>query len=118
SSSGWKSARRSRRAGCRIESTIRARSGSSRRWTSSPTAAGTTTRARDDMFTASDTPHAPWTVVPSDDKKRARLNIIHHILKTVPYKELKTEKIKFPKRQKRSGYRDPKYPYKYVKAVY
>ncbi len=75
-------------------------------------------RARDDMFTASDTPHAPWTVVPSDDKKRARLNIIHHLLKTVPYKELKTEKIKFPKRQKRDGYKDPAYPYKYVKAVY
>jgi len=75
-------------------------------------------RARDDMFTASDSSYAPWTVVPSDDKKRARLNIIQHILATVPYKELKTEKIRFPKRQKRSGYRDPQYPYKYVKAVY
>jgi polyphosphate kinase 2 len=75
-------------------------------------------RARDDMFAASDSPHAPWYVVPSDDKRRARLNIINHILKTVPYKEIRGEKIKFPKRQKREGYKDPNYPYKYVKAAY
>ena len=75
-------------------------------------------RARDDMFAASDTPHAPWYVVPSDDKRRARLNVIHHILNTVPYKALKRDKIEFPKRQKAEGYKDPKYPYKYVKAVF
>jgi polyphosphate kinase 2 len=75
-------------------------------------------RARDDMFAASDSPHAPWYVVPSDDKRRARLNVINHILKHVPYKSVPSEKIRFPKRQKRSGYRDPQYPYKYVKAVY
>ncbi|HKU89485.1 MAG TPA: polyphosphate kinase 2 [Steroidobacteraceae bacterium] len=75
-------------------------------------------RARDDMFAASDSPHAPWYVVPSDDKRRARLNIINHILKTVPYKEIRGEKIKFPKRQKREGYKDPNYPYKYVKTAY
>ena len=75
-------------------------------------------RARDDMFAATDSPHAPWYVVPSDDKRRARLNVIHHILKQVPYKSMPREKIKFPKRQKRGGYRDPKYQYKYVKAVY
>ena len=75
-------------------------------------------RARDDMFAASDSEHAPWTVVPSDDKRRARLNVISHILATVPYKSLPREKIKFPKRQKPEGYKDPKYPYKYVKAVY
>jgi polyphosphate kinase 2 len=75
-------------------------------------------RARDDMFAASDSAHAPWTVVPSDDKKRARLNIIHHILRTVPYKSLPREKIKFPKRQKRAGYKEPDYPYKYVKPVF
>ena len=75
-------------------------------------------RARDDMFAASDSPHAPWYVVPSDDKRRARLNIINHLLKQVPYKEIRGEKIKFPKRQKRSGYRDPQYPYKYVKQAY
>jgi polyphosphate kinase len=75
-------------------------------------------RARDDMFAASDSPHAPWYVVPSDDKRRARLNVIHHILAQVPYKEVRGEKIKFPKRQKRAGYREPNYPWKYVKAVY
>jgi polyphosphate kinase len=75
-------------------------------------------RARDDMFAASDSPHAPWYVVPSDDKRRARLNVINHLLSTVPYKSLPREKIKFPKRQKRDGYRDPNYPYKYVKAQY
>ena len=75
-------------------------------------------RARDDMFAASDSPHAPWYVVPSDDKRRARLNVIHHILKAVPYKDSPREKIKFPKRQKREGYSEPNYPYKYVKPVF
>ena len=75
-------------------------------------------RARDDMFAATDSPHAPWYVVPSDDKRRARLNVIHHILRQVPYKSMPREKIRFPKRQKRGGYRDPKYQYKYVKPVF
>ena len=75
-------------------------------------------RARDDMFAATDSPHAPWYVVPSDDKRRARLNVINHLLSTVPYKSMPREKIKFPKRQKRGGYREPKYQYKYVKALY
>ena len=75
-------------------------------------------RARDDMFAASDSLHAPWHVVPSDDKRRARLNVINHILRNVPYKSLPREKIKFPKRQKREGYREPNYPWKYVKAAY
>jgi len=75
-------------------------------------------RARDDMFAATDSPHAPWYVVPSDDKRRARLNVINHILRQVPYKSMPREKIRFPKRQKRGGYRDPKYQYRYVKAVF
>ncbi len=75
-------------------------------------------RARDDMFEASDSKHAPWTVVPSNDKRRARLNVIRHILDRVPHKSLPREKIKFPKRQKRGDYKDPNYPYKYVKAYY
>jgi polyphosphate kinase 2 len=74
--------------------------------------------ARDEMFAASDSAHAPWYVVPSDDKRRARLNVIRHILDQVPYKAMPREKIKFPKRQKRDGYREPNYPYKYVKAKY
>jgi polyphosphate kinase len=75
-------------------------------------------RARDDMFKASDTDYAPWTVVPSDDKRRARLNIINHILETIPYKEAPREKVKLPERQKAGGYKEPDYPYRYVEDRY
>jgi polyphosphate kinase len=71
-------------------------------------------RARDDMFAATDTDFAPWHVALSDDKRRARLNIITHILKSVPYKTAPRERIKLPKRQKAGGYREPAYPYRYV----
>jgi polyphosphate kinase 2 len=71
-------------------------------------------RARDDMFAATDTSFAPWYVVRSDDKKRARLNLITHLLGRIPYKEPPRDKVKLPKRQKPHGYRDPKYPFKYV----
>jgi polyphosphate kinase 2 len=71
-------------------------------------------RARDEMFAATDTGFAPWYVVRSDDKKRARLNLISHLLSRIPYKEPKREKVKLPKRQKPHGYREPNYPYKYV----
>jgi polyphosphate kinase len=75
-------------------------------------------RARDDMFKASDTDYAPWTVVPSDDKRRARLNIINHILETIPYKEAPREKVKLPERQKAGGYKEPDYPYRFVEDRY
>jgi polyphosphate kinase len=75
-------------------------------------------RARDDMFAETDTAWAPWFVAHSDDKKRARLNIIRHLLDHIPHKKLKREKIKFPDRQKRSGYREPDYPYKLVPAKF
>jgi polyphosphate kinase 2 len=71
-------------------------------------------RARDEMFAASDTPYAPWYVARTDDKKRGRLNIISHLLSKVPYESLPREKIKLPKRQKRKGYKEPDYPYKYI----
>jgi polyphosphate kinase 2 len=71
-------------------------------------------RARDEMFQASDTAWAPWYVVRSDDKKRARLNVITHILSRIPYKKLQRDEIQLPKRQKPHGYREPDYPYKYV----
>jgi polyphosphate kinase 2 len=74
-------------------------------------------RARDEMFAETDTSWAPWFVVPSNDKKRARLNVISHILKKIPHHKLEREKIKLPKRQKAQGYRDPDYPYKYVDDV-
>ena len=75
-------------------------------------------RARDDMFAASDTPNAPWYVARSDDKRRARLNIISHLLRKVPYKNAPREKVKLPKRQKAHGYKEPDYPYKYVDERY
>ena len=71
-------------------------------------------RARDEMFAATDTGFAPWYVVQSNDKKRARLNLISHLLSRIPYEEPRREKVKLPKRQKPHGYRDPDYPFKYV----
>ena len=71
-------------------------------------------RARDDMFKATDTPWAPWHVLRSDDKKRARLNAISHLLSQIPYKEAPREKPVLPKRQKSHGYVEPDYPYKVV----
>ena len=71
-------------------------------------------RARDEMFLASDTAWAPWYVVRSDVKKRARLNLISHLLRHIPYEEMKREKVKLPDRQKAHGYREPNYPYKFV----
>jgi polyphosphate kinase 2 len=71
-------------------------------------------RARDEMFAATDTSWAPWFVVRSDDKRRARLNVISHILGQVPYKEVEREKIKLPKRQKPGDYREPNYPFKFI----
>jgi polyphosphate kinase len=71
-------------------------------------------RARDDMFQATDTAWAPWFVVKSDDKRRARLNLISHLLSHIPYEEVPRDKPTLPKRQKPQGYVDPNYPYRYV----
>jgi len=71
-------------------------------------------RARDDMFKATDTPWAPWHVIRSDDKARARLNAISHLLSRISYKDLPRDKPVLPKRQKPDGYKEPDYPYKYV----
>ena len=75
-------------------------------------------RARDDMFVASDTGIAPWYVARTDDKKRGRLNIITHLLSKIPYEELPREKIELPKRQKPGDYVDPNYGYKYIPDVF
>ena len=75
-------------------------------------------RARDEMFEATDTAWAPWYVVRSDDKKRARLNLISHLLSQIPYEEAPREKVKLPKRQKAQGYLEPDYPYKFVPERY
>jgi len=71
------------------------------------------TRARDEMFKATDTGTAPWYVARSEDKKRVRLNVISHLLAQIPYKELKREKVKLPKR-KIGKYKAIDYPFKYV----
>ena len=63
-------------------------------------------RARDMMLEATDTEHAPWYVLRSDDKKRARLNCIEHLLSLIPYKDLPAEKIKMPKRSMKGAYDD------------
>ena len=63
-------------------------------------------RARDVMFEATDTKNAPWYILRSDDKKRARLNCIRHILKLIPYKEVPREKVKLPKRSMKHAYDD------------
>jgi polyphosphate kinase 2 (PPK2 family) len=63
-------------------------------------------RARDAMLDATDTKHAPWVIVRSDDKKRARLNCIAHLLKQIPYKKLDRPKVKLPKRSNKRAYDD------------
>jgi polyphosphate kinase 2 len=63
-------------------------------------------RARDEMLKATDSPHAPWYVVRSDDKKRARLNCIAHLLSQIPYKKLPRQKVKLPKRSTKGAYDD------------
>jgi polyphosphate kinase 2 len=71
-------------------------------------------RARDDMFAATDLDFAPWYVAHSDDKKRARLNIISHILEHVPYKTLPRAKVKLPARQKAGDYKETDHPVRFV----
>jgi polyphosphate kinase 2 len=71
-------------------------------------------RARDAMFAATDTAWAPWYIAHSDDKKRARLNIISHLLSQIPYKPLAPRDIKLPKRQSRGGYVEPDLPMRQI----
>src|SRR6201987_3233193 len=63
-------------------------------------------RARDMMLEATDTKDAPWRVVRSEDKRRARLNVISHILNTIPYKKIKPHTVKLPKRSHKGSYND------------
>src|SRR5262245_6831569 len=71
-------------------------------------------RARDEMFKASDTAWAPWFVVRSDDKRRARLNVIRHLLDHIPYRKDPEKKVRLPERQSPGGYKEPDYPFKFV----
>jgi polyphosphate kinase len=63
-------------------------------------------RARDKMLAATDTDVAPWHILRSDDKKRARLNCVSHILSTIPYKNVPKEKVELPKRSNKGAYDD------------
>ena len=75
-------------------------------------------RARDDMFLASDTDVAPWFVAQSNDKKRVRLNIISHLLASIPYEPVPRRKVKLPKRQKQGDYREPNRPLRHVPELF
>jgi polyphosphate kinase 2 len=75
------------------------------------------TRARDEMFAATDTRVAPWHVARSDDKKRARLNLITHLLDSIPYKAPRRERVKLPRR-KIGRHRGANYPFKFIKEKF
>ena len=71
-------------------------------------------RARDAMFAATDTAWAPWYIADADDKKRARLNVISHLLGQVPYKPLAQRDITLPRRQPPGGYVQPDLPLRHI----
>jgi len=71
-------------------------------------------RARDAMLAATDTAASPWYIVPSDHKKRARLNCIAHILSSIPYEEIPYAPPKLPPRQKSKGYVEPKQTHRVI----
>ena len=76
-------------------------------------------KAKDEMFKYTDIKQAPWYVVPADNKKRARLNCITHLLSLIPYKDLTPESIELPPRQKEKGYiRPPITDQTFVPEVY
>lgn len=75
-------------------------------------------RARDDMFAATHTAWAPWNVAVSDDKRRCRLNVISHLLSSVPYSPLEIRPVDLPERQDAEGYREPRPVATPVPALY
>jgi len=76
-------------------------------------------KAKDEMFAYTDIKQAPWYVVNADDKKRARLNCIHHLLSLIPYEDLTPDPIELPTRQKEGGYiRPPLTDQNFVPEVY
>jgi polyphosphate kinase 2 len=83
-----------------------------RQWKLSPMDLGSFSRwydyskARDMMFKATDSKHAPWYIVRSDDKRRGRLNCISHILRSIPFKKIQRKKVKLPKRSDKGKYDD------------
>ncbi|GAB3624281.1 polyphosphate kinase 2 [Mariniluteicoccus endophyticus] len=84
-----------------------------RRWKLSPTDLESLTRwedysrAKDEMLVHTDIPEAPWNVVESEDKRRARINMIKHLLDSIPYEDVPVPEIEFPKRPPSTGYQRP-----------
>src|SRR5262245_23725040 len=76
------------------------------------------TRVRDEMLMATDTAWAPWFVARSDDKRRARLNVIEHLLASIPYRRVPRAKVKLPSRRIAKADRTPRLPLKYIAEVY
>jgi polyphosphate kinase len=76
------------------------------------------TRVRDEMFMATDTAWAPWFVARSDDKRRARLNVIEHLLASIPYQRVPRAKVKLPSRRIAKADRTPQLPLKYIAEVH
>ena len=76
------------------------------------------TRARDEMFMATDTAWAPWFIARSDDKRRARLNIINHLLANIPYRDVPRTKVKLPERRVAAVDQAPKFPLKIIPDEY
>jgi polyphosphate kinase 2 (PPK2 family) len=76
------------------------------------------TRARDDMFRATDTEFSPWHVVNSDDKRRAHLNLITHLLSRIPYEEIEREKVVLPDRKIEPEAAQGSYPMRYLESIY
>ena len=92
-----------------------------RRWKLSPMDTESITRwedysrAKDQMFALTDIPEAPWYVVESDDKRRARINMIAHLLSTIPYNDVRPPTLELPPRPPSSGYvRTPREMQTYV----
>jgi polyphosphate kinase 2 len=75
-------------------------------------------RARDDMFAATDTAWGPWWIADSDDKKRARLNIISHLLDQLPYEPIEHPDVVLPERQQPGDFRQSSNPTRFVPARY
>jgi polyphosphate kinase 2 len=75
-------------------------------------------RGRDAMFAATDTDVAPWYVADANDKKRARLNVISHLLSQIPYESVPHKRVTLPARQKPEGYQEPTFTYRRVPDRY
>jgi polyphosphate kinase len=75
-------------------------------------------KARDDMFLATDTSGAPWYVAHSDNKRRARLNIVTHLLSKIPYEDLPRPVVELPIRQDRGNYKEADYPFRITPEVF